>query len=98
MCIRDSLLSTNSNKGKAINALKKYSNIQNIEIIGLGDSPNDLPLLLNSDIRIVIPGKDGPNLNLLDQLENLEFILASEPNGYGWKNEIDKLINERELI
>ncbi len=92
------LLSTNSNKGKAIKALKKYSNIQNIEIIGLGDSPNDLPLLLNSDIRIVIPGKDGPNLNLIDQLEDLEFILASEPNGYGWKNEINKLINERGLI
>jgi len=92
------LLSTNSNKGKAINALKKYSNIQNIHIIGLGDSPNDLPLLLNSDIKIVIPGIDGPNLNLLDQLKNLEFTLASEPNGYGWKNEINKLINELKLI
>jgi len=91
------LLSTNSNKGKAINALKKYSNIQNIKIIGLGDSPNDLPLLLNSDIKIVIPGIDGPNLNLIDQLEDLEFTLASEPNGYGWKNEINKLINKREL-
>jgi len=91
------LLSTKSNKGKAINALKEYSNISNIEIIGLGDSPNDLPLLLNSDIRIVIPGIDGPNLNLLDKLEDLEFILASEPNGYGWKNEINKLINKREL-
>ena len=62
------LLSKNSNKGKAINTLKKYSNIQNIQIIGLGDSPNDLPLLLNSDIRIVIPGIDGPNLNLLDSI------------------------------
>ena len=92
------LLSINSNKGKAINALKKYSNIQNIKIIGLGDSPNDLPLLLNSDIRVVIPGIDGPNLNLLDQLKNLEFILASEPNGYGWKNEINKLINKLKLI
>ena len=92
------LLSKNSNKGKAINALKKYSNIQKIEIIGLGDSPNDLPLLLNSDIRIVIPGIDGPNLDLLNQLKDFEFILASEPNGYGWKNEINKLINERELI
>ena len=92
------LLSTNSNKGKAINALKKYSNIQNIQIIGLGDSPNDLPLLLNSDIKIVIPGIDGPNLNLLDQLKDLKFTLASEPNGYGWKNEIDKLINKRQLI
>ena len=91
------LLSTKSNKGKAINALKEYSNVQNIEIIGLGDSPNDLPLLLNSDIKIVIPGVDGPNLNLLDQLKDLEYTLASEPNGYGWKNEINKLIHKRAL-
>ena len=91
------LLSINSNKGKAINALKNYTNNQNIKIIGLGDSPNDLPLLLNSDIRIVIPGIDGPNLNLLDQLKDLEFTLASEPNGYGWRNEINKLIIKREL-
>jgi len=92
------LLSINSNKGKAINALKQYSNIQNIKIIGLGDSPNDLPLLLNSDIRIVIPGIDGPNSALIEQLNKYEFILASEPNGNGWKNEINKLINKLELI
>ena len=92
------LLSTNSNKGKAINTLKKYSNTQDIQIIGLGDSPNDLPLLLNSDFKIVIPGINGPNLNLLDQLKNFEFTLASEPNGYGWKNEINKLIEKLELI
>ncbi len=92
------LLSINSNKGKAINALKKYSNLENIKIIGLGDSPNDLPLLLNSDIRIIIPGIDGPNLNLLDQLKDIEFTLASEPNGYGWKNEINKFINKLEII
>ena len=92
------LLSVNSNKGKAINTLKKYSNIQNVQIIGLGDSPNDLPLLLNSDIKVVIPGTDGPNLNLLDKLSDYEFTLASEPNGYGWKNEINKLINKLELI
>ena len=91
------LLSIKSNKGKAINALKEYSNIQNIEIIGLGDSPNDLPLLLNSDIKIVIPGADGPNINLLDQLKDVEFTLAAEPNGYGWKNEINKLINKLKL-
>ncbi len=92
------LLSKNSNKGKAINALKKYSNINNIQIIGLGDSPNDLPLLLNSDIRVVVPGIDGPNLNLLEQLKDLNFILATEPNGYGWKAEINKLINKLGII
>ena len=64
----------------------------------MGDSPNDLPLLLNSDIKIVIPSINGPNLNLLDQLKNIEFTLASEPNGYGWQNEINKLINELKLI
>jgi len=92
------LLSINSNKGKAINALKKYSNNQNIQIVGLGDSPNDLPLLLNSDIRIVIPGVDGPNLNLVEKLKDLKFTLASEPNGYGWKNEINKLLSKLKLI
>jgi len=92
------LLSINSNKGKAINALREYSNIQNLQIIGLGDSPNDLPLLLNSDIRVVIPGVEGPNLKLIDQLKDLEFILASEPNGYGWKNEINNLLNKLGLI
>jgi len=92
------LLSTNSNKGKAINALKNYSNNQNPQIIGLGDSPNDLPLLLNSNIRIVIPDKDGPNLNLINQLENIDFTLASQPNGYGWKYEINRILNKLELI
>jgi len=74
------LLSTKSNKGKAINALKEYSNAQNIEIIGLGDSPNDLPLLLISDIKIVIPGIDGPNSNLLEQLKDLEFYIIERLN------------------
>jgi len=92
------LLSSNSNKGKAINALKEYSNIDEIKIIGLGDSPNDLPLLLNSDFRIVIPGIDGPNLDLVDQLNDLKFTLASEPNGYGWKNEINKLLIKLEIM
>ena len=86
------MLSINSNKGKAINALKNYSNNPNIKIIGLGDSPNDLPLLLNSDYKIVIPSPSGPNLKLLEKLNGYQFTLASEPNGYGWKNEINKLI------
>ena len=88
------MLSINSNKGKAIKALKKYSNNPNIKIIGLGDSPNDLPLLLNSDYRIVIPSPGGPNLELLEKLNGYKFTLASDPNGYGWKSEINKLIKK----
>ena len=88
------MLSTNSNKGKAIKALKTYSNNPNIKIIGLGDSPNDLPLLLKSDFKIVIPSTSGPNFKLLEKLTDHKFILASEPNGYGWKSEINKLITK----
>ena len=88
------MLSINSNKGKAINALKQYSNNPNIEIIGLGDSPNDLPLLLNSDYKIVVPSPSGPNLKLLEKLKDYEYTLASYPNGFGWKSEINKLINK----
>ena len=88
------LLSNNSNKGKAIKTLKKYSNNPNIKIIGLGDSPNDLPLLLNSDYKIIIPSPNGPNMKLLNNLRDKDFILASKPNGYGWKSEINKLINK----
>ena len=87
------MLSINSNKGKAINALKNYSNNPNIKIIGLGDSPNDLPLLLNSDYKIVIPGPGGPNLKLIEKLKDHKYTLATDPNGYGWKSEINKLIN-----
>ena len=88
------MLSINSNKGKAINELKKYSNNPNIKIIGLGDSPNDLPLLLSSDYKVVIPSPSGPNMKLLEKLNDYEFILAKDPNGYGWKNEVKKLINK----
>jgi len=88
------MLSVNSNKGKAINALKKYSNNPKIKIIGLGDSPNDLPLLLNSDYKIVIPSPSGPNMKLIEKLNDYKFTLASDPNGYGWKSEINKLINK----
>ena len=88
------MLSINSNKGKAIDALKKYSNNLNTKIIGLGDSPNDLPLLLNSDYKIVIPSPSGPNLKLLEMLSGHKFTLASFPNGFGWKSEINKLIKK----
>ena len=88
------MLSINSNKGKAITALIKYANNPNIKIIGLGDSPNDLPLLINADYKIVIPSPSGPNLKLLNKLKCYSYILASEPNGYGWKNEINKLIKK----
>ena len=55
------LVSSGCSKGNAINELKKYLKIPKCRVIGLGDSPNDLPLLNVSDIGVVVPGKNGPH-------------------------------------
>ncbi len=87
------LLSKNSNKGKAIKKLLKRSKNADIRIIGLGDSPNDLPLLLNSDYKIVISGTKGPNQILLKELNGIDFIISQKSHGYGWKEEVMKAIS-----
>ena len=88
------LLSKNSSKGEAIKRLKKFSNNKNLKIIGLGDSPNDFPLLEEADHRIVISGINGPNKKLLDDLGDLDYSISNEPNGFGWQKEVNKILND----
>jgi len=88
------LLSKNSNKGIAIQKLLNKSKNLNVKIIGLGDSPNDLPLLVNSNLKIVISGNKGPNQLLLNQLKDIEFSTSKKPHGYGWKDEVFKLVSK----
>ena len=88
------LLSKNSSKGKAIKKLIDYSKNSKVKIIGLGDSPNDLPLLREADHRIVISGIKGPNKKLLADLADLDYVISKEPHGVGWQKEVkDLLIN-----
>ena len=86
------LLSKNSNKGIAIKKLLNKTKNLNVKIIGLGDSPNDLPLLINSNYKIVISGINGPNQLLLNELKGIEFSISKKPHGYGWKDEVFKLV------
>ena len=86
------LLSKNSNKGIAIKTLLNKNKNLNVQIIGLGDSPNDLPLLMNSNYKIIISGIKGPNQLLLNQLKGNEFCISQKPHGYGWKEEVYKLV------
>ena len=88
------LLSKNSNKGIAIKTLLNKNKNLNVQIIGLGDSPNDLPLLMNSNYKIVISGIKGPNHLLLNELKGTEFFISKKPHGYGWKDEVTKLITK----
>ena len=86
------LLSKNSNKGIAIKKLLNKNKNLNVQIIGLGDSPNDLPLLINSNYKIVISGFKGPNHSLVNDLKGTKFCISKKPHGYGWKEEVYKLI------
>jgi len=88
------LLSKNSNKGIAIKKLLNESKNLNIKIIGLGDSPNDLPLLINSNHKVVISGTKGPNQLLLNELKGIEYCISKKPHGYGWKDEVFKLVTK----
>ena len=88
------LLSKNSNKGIAIKTLLNKNKNLNVQIIGLGDSPNDLPLLINSNFKIIISGIKGPNQLLLNELKGNEFCISKKPHGYGWKDEVYKLVTK----
>ena len=88
------LLSKNSNKGTAIKKLLNKNKYLNVQIIGLGDSQNDLPLLLNSNYKIVISGIKGPNQLLLNELKGTEFCISKKHHGYGWKDEVFKLVTK----
>ena len=88
------LLSKNSNKGIAIKKLLNKTKNLNVKIIGLGDSPNDLPLLINSNYKIVISGIKGPNQLLLNELKGIEFCISKKPHGCGWKEEVFKLVTK----
>tara|TARA_B100001287_G_C22383131_1_gene389780 strand:- start:243 stop:641 length:399 start_codon:yes stop_codon:yes gene_type:complete len=87
------LLSKNSNKGIAINKLLNKVKNSNVEIIGLGDSQNDLPLLINAKYKIVISGNNGPNQLLLNELKGTEFFISKRPHGYGWKDEVLRVVS-----
>ncbi len=88
------LLSSESHKGQAVNKLKLYLQNNDVKIIALGDSQNDLPLLEYADISIVIPGKNGPNKYLQNGIDNGSFILANAPHAKGWSNSVEDFIKE----
>ena len=87
------LLSSESHKGEAVNKLKQHLQNNDVKIIALGDSQNDLPLLEYADISIVIPGHNGPNKYLKNGIDNGNFKLANAPHAKGWSNSVQDVIN-----
>ncbi|WP_320664561.1 mannosyl-3-phosphoglycerate phosphatase-related protein YedP [Prochlorococcus sp. MIT 1223] len=86
------LLGRGSHKGKAVTHLKKFLKAKNVKVIGLGDSPNDLPLLQIADISVIVPGSSGPNKALVSGMNNKDYIVAPYEGAKGWSYVLEDLI------
>ena len=78
------LLSGGSHKGRAVEVLKQHLQQPDVAVLGLGDSPNDLPMLEAVDQAVVVPGAQGPHPVFQDAIASGRFQLAPAPHGEGW--------------
>ena len=78
------LLSAGSHKGRAVDVLKQHLQQPDVNVLGLGDSPNDLPMLEVVNQAVVVPGAQGPHAVFADAIASGRFQLAPAPHGEGW--------------
>ncbi|AII41867.1 hypothetical protein KR100_00390 [Synechococcus sp. KORDI-100] len=88
------LLGEGISKGRALEALKQHQGCSDVQILGLGDSPNDLPLLEVADIAVVVPGVKGPHPTLIEGIDDGRFQLARAPHGSGWAESVQRLLSD----
>ena len=78
-------------KASCFPKLKEYYSqrwLEEIGIIALGDSPNDLPMLEQANHAVVIPSAKGANL----QPNQSSVFFATQPGPLGWQESIDFLL------
>ena len=56
------------------------------------DENMHFPLLEEADHRIVISGINGPNKRLLEDLNDLNYVISEEPHGVGWQKEVKNIL------
>ena len=78
------LLGAGSHKGRALEELKRHQGKSDALVLGLGDSPNDVPLLEAVDQAVVVPGAQGPHPVFADAIASGRYQLAPAPHGEGW--------------
>ena len=72
-----------------IDLLRKMTNFEEVVTIGIGDGPNDLPMLLVTDVSVVL----GNNEYLLDKLMKKDKVIHIPYKGpYAWLEGIKKAI------
>ena len=86
------LLGPDVSKGGALSRLKQRLGGPLPRVLGLGDSPNDIPLLEAADVAVVVPGPNGPHPAFRRALEQKRYLLAPAAHGEGWARVIRDLI------
>ena len=86
------LLGAGVSKGRALKVLKQRLGVAQVRVLGLGDSPNDLPLLEAADVAVVVPGPEGPHPALLEGVQSGRFQLAAFPHAQGWADAVQRNI------
>ena len=86
------LLGPDISKGKALATLKRHLGAQQVKVLALGDSPNDLPLLEVADVAVVVPGPDGPHQELCAGIAAGRFQLAGAPHATGWDEAVRRIL------
>ena len=89
------LLGAGVSKGRALAVLKHRLGAEHVRVLGLGDSPNDLPLLEAADVAVVVPGHDGPHPALREGVESGRFQLAAFPHARGWADAVRRNVLNR---
>ena len=86
------LIGAGQDKGRAVryltDAFRKTLN-EPLVTIGIGDSPNDEPMLAAVDVRVLIPHDDGTVIDM--QLPGL--IIGSAPGSRGWNEVVLHILN-----
>ena len=86
------LLGKTVSKGEALEQLRSKLNAPDAKVLGLGDSPNDLPLLEVADIAVVVPSSSGPHPAFKEQLDSGRFQLAPFSHASGWAEAVKQLL------
>ncbi|NJN71876.1 MAG: HAD-IIB family hydrolase [Limnothrix sp. RL_2_0] len=90
------LLGAGAAKGRAVKLLTKawqqtHENSA-VKTVGLGDSPNDLSMLEAVDFPIVIPGVNGPHLELISYIEKYGWQVAPDTGCKGWAKMVEQVL------
>lgn len=86
------LLGAQVSKGRALAHLKAHCRAETVQVLALGDSPNDMPLLDAADVAVVVPGAQGPHSVFAEALASGRFQLAPAPHGAGWSAAVQALL------